>query len=294
MRTNARRGAHALTLVVLTAAVSLSGRVEAQQTGLFPLSPIRRQRVPCNQEDPTYKIYKQQYFGYHPTCWRTFPAGWGCPSAEAPNRERSFREVPAGNSPEDTGSDAMPPDDRGGPAPAPRRGPGLPDLPRERDPFTTDEPPRPVPNANPLPRGNTPAPRTNPRADDPFEGLNPRGASMSPGRTRTPSQVAPAPPDASAPELSAPARTPAQGSASRPGRDADDSDQPGDDRGPLLGLADSDIVRSDTGAADGRRHPVHGPHRRESRPGRPAPASDFRQPVQQSGIELDPPLIGPS
>ena len=36
MRTNARRGSHALTMVVLTAAVSLSGRVEAQQTGSFP------------------------------------------------------------------------------------------------------------------------------------------------------------------------------------------------------------------------------------------------------------------
>ena len=84
MRINARRGSHALTLVVLTAAVSLSGRVEAQQTGLFPLAPIRRQRVPCDREDPTYKIYKQQYFGYHPTYWRTFPPGWGCPSTEAP------------------------------------------------------------------------------------------------------------------------------------------------------------------------------------------------------------------
>src|SRR5262245_41811807 len=66
MRSNSRRVAHALTMVVLTAAVSLSGRAEAQQTGMFPLAPIRRQRVPCNQEDPTYKIYKQQYFGYHP------------------------------------------------------------------------------------------------------------------------------------------------------------------------------------------------------------------------------------
>src|SRR5262249_4029368 len=115
MRTNARRGAHALTMVVLTAAVSLSGRVEAQQTGLFPLAPIRRQRVPCDQEDPTYKIYKHQYFGYHPTCWRTFPAGWGCPSAEAPNKEQSFRALPPGNVPEDEEGAMAPPVDQGAP-----------------------------------------------------------------------------------------------------------------------------------------------------------------------------------
>ena len=38
--------------------------------------------MPCDQEDPIYKIYKHQYFGYHPTCWRQFPTGWGCPSPE--------------------------------------------------------------------------------------------------------------------------------------------------------------------------------------------------------------------
>ncbi len=89
MRTNARRGSHALTMVVLTAAVSLSGRVEAQQTGLFPLAPIRRQRVPCDREDPTYKIYKQQYFGYHPTCWRTFPRRLGMPEQRGARTARS-------------------------------------------------------------------------------------------------------------------------------------------------------------------------------------------------------------
>ncbi len=96
MRRNSWRGSHALTLVVLTAAVSLSGRVEAQQTGIFPLAPIRRQRVPCDREDPTYKVYKQQYFGYHPTCWRTFPAGWGCPSSEATEQTEVLRRDASG------------------------------------------------------------------------------------------------------------------------------------------------------------------------------------------------------
>ena len=95
MRTNSRRGAHALTMVVLTAAVSLSGRVEAQQTGLFPLAPIRRQRVPCDREDPTYKIYKQQYFGYHPTCWRHVPAGLGMPESRGSGLREIQARIPA-------------------------------------------------------------------------------------------------------------------------------------------------------------------------------------------------------
>ena len=34
----------------------------AQQTGLFPLAPIRRQRPPCDQEDPAYKMYQGEIF----------------------------------------------------------------------------------------------------------------------------------------------------------------------------------------------------------------------------------------
>ena len=84
-------------LVVLTVIVSLSERAQAQQTGLFPLAPIRRQRVPCDQEDPIYKFSKQKYFGYHPTSWRRFPEGWNPPSPEGPDRARSFRELELGS-----------------------------------------------------------------------------------------------------------------------------------------------------------------------------------------------------
>jgi hypothetical protein len=229
-------------MVVLTAAVSLSGRVEAQQTGMFPLAPIRRQRVPCDQEDPTYKIYKQQYFGYHPQCWRPFPPGWGCPSPEAPDRARSFRELPPGNIPEEGAE--MPPEDRG--EPPVRRPPGLPPLPRERDPFTTDEPAGGMPNANPLPRGNPPR-TAPPRGDDPFRDLNPPGASISPSRNRSQVRSAPTMPDDGTPELAPPARTPAQGSASRSGQDGEDTESV--DAAPVLGLSDSDIARSDVASA---------------------------------------------
>ena len=185
MRTKARRGTHALTMAVLTAVVCLSGRVEAQQSGLFPLAPIRRQRVPCDREDPTYKIYKQQYFGYHPTCWRTFPAGWGAPSNEAPNRAKSLQEFPVGRQmDEDLGSGG---EDRTNPAAEefmPRRRPSVlaPRLPNV-DPFDPDAG---APGVNPLPGPNTPRRRANPLPDatSPFDEFNRPGASLSPSGTR--------------------------------------------------------------------------------------------------------------
>ena len=100
MRTNSRRRDQGLVLAVLTVVLSLPELAQAQQTGLFPLAPIKRQRVPCDQEDPIYKTYKHQYFGYHPTCWRPFPDGWGCPSRLAPTKadwEKSLKETPLGN-----------------------------------------------------------------------------------------------------------------------------------------------------------------------------------------------------
>ena len=92
MRTKSRSRGRGLVLAVLTLIVSMPELARAQQSGLFPLAPIKRQRVPCDQEDPVYKIYKEKYFGYHPTCWRPFPTGWGCPSPEKPDVEKSFRE----------------------------------------------------------------------------------------------------------------------------------------------------------------------------------------------------------
>ena len=92
MRTKSRSRGRGLVLAVLTLIMSVPELARAQQSGLFPLAPIKRQRVPCDQEDPVYKIYKEKYFGYHPTCWRPFPTGWGCPSPEKPDVEKAFRE----------------------------------------------------------------------------------------------------------------------------------------------------------------------------------------------------------
>jgi hypothetical protein len=119
------------------------------QTQLFPLAPIQRQRPPCPMEDPVYGLYRQQYFGYFPTCWRTFPTGWGCPSAEAPDTTRAFAERKRDPLP-----DNLPDlDTEPGMGPAPDAGPGTPrgrgtppPLPPTRSPFDL---PDAAPNPNP-------------------------------------------------------------------------------------------------------------------------------------------------
>jgi hypothetical protein len=141
---------------------------EAQQGGLFPLAPIRRQRVPCPAEDPVYGLYRREYFGYHPTCWRPFPVGWGCPSPEAPDAAAAFRALPrdkpnvqTGGPEGDLGPDEGP--DRGmGPGEtAPPEGGNLPAVPRGgRSPFEpdTDRGDRmPAPETPPPPGGAGPA-----------------------------------------------------------------------------------------------------------------------------------------
>ena len=168
MRTNSRSGGWALVLAVLTLVVSLSEQVRAQQSGLFPLAPIRRERPPCQNEDPVYKYYKQQYFGYHPTYWRRFPAGWGVPSQEAPDKEKAFREAPLGNPPERGEGEAGIGGEGMGPQPGGAR-PGVPNLPADRDPFEMENE---GPGANPARRGN-PAPRR--PGPDPF--VDPQGAA---------------------------------------------------------------------------------------------------------------------
>src|SRR4051794_41752520 len=79
----------AIAMVVIAPTVA-----SAQQSGIFPLHPIKRERVPCPMEDPVYGLYRHEYFGYHPTCWRRFPPGWGCPSPEAPNAAAEVQKRP--------------------------------------------------------------------------------------------------------------------------------------------------------------------------------------------------------
>ena len=243
MRTNLRRGRRALVLMGLTCAVSLAERAQAQQTGLFPLAPIRRQRVPCDHEDPVYKLYKQQYFGYHPTCWRRFPDGWGCPSPEAPNREKSFQDIKPGEGAGTEGREAPPPEDMGAP-PAGGARPTPPNLPPERSPFETD-----TPAPGPAPAQGRPAPRATPPPEggrSPFDTLNPEDQAQPPRRNPPAGRTAP-PPGDNAPELSAPAEQPDRAPGLGSMRDESDEEVVGRaDESPLLEVPSIDLSRVET------------------------------------------------
>ena len=223
MRTNSRRRGRGLALAVIAAAASLPQVAKAQQTGLFPLHPIKRHRVPCDHEDPIYKINKYQYFGYHPTCWHRFPDGWGCPSAEAPNREKSFAETPLG-----AAEGELPPGPGERPEienpPARPRG-GLPGVPREDSPFNQ---PQGAPGGTP----GTPNTPNQPRRTDPFEDQDVRPQTNPPG------QPAPAnPPRGNEPGGSSPADQPNQNPTPCAARDEDDDGPvPGNSDGPVLAV----------------------------------------------------------
>ncbi len=168
MRTNSRSRGRGLVLAVLTMVVSLPELARAQQTGLFPLAPIRRQRVPCDQEDPIYKIYKHQYFGYHPDVLAAVPGRLGL---SEPGRARQ-REIVQGIPTRPCGerSDAPPEGEaeEGMDAPPAAIRPAVPAIPGGArspfdEPFDTDRPATP-PRA---PRGGQ-APLPTPPGD-PFE-----------------------------------------------------------------------------------------------------------------------------
>jgi hypothetical protein len=204
MRTNSRSRGRGLVLAVLALIASMPELARAQQAGLFPNHPIKRQRVPCDQEDPVYRIYKQKYFGYHPTCWSPFPSGWGCPSPEKPDKEKSFRERKLGEDmPELPGTEEGA---QGQPA-APITRPDRPVVPpRGRSPFDTPEPNGAMPAAPGEPAA---PPRERPR--------------QSPFDLDKPDKPPTAAPDAP------------QANGNRP------SNQPGEDRGPELSAPDQPI-----------------------------------------------------
>jgi hypothetical protein len=259
MRTKSRIRKHGLVLAVLTFIVSVPELARAQQSGLFPLAPIKRQRVPCDQEDPVYKIYKEKYFGYHPPCWRPFPTGWGCPSPEKPDVEKSFREMKlgaGGNAPVGE-SDEM----QQGEQPLGR--PEIPDLPGGgRSPFEQPVPPGGDKPANPAaPRpGTSPfdlpagAPANNPGAAP----AAPRSGRVQPARPLT---------GEGSPELSAPEQ-PARLEGTQTSR------TPRNDDGPLLSVGDITVPPvSDADDAFGAGPASSGTTTTDATPAQGAPAS---------------------
>jgi hypothetical protein len=195
MLTKAMRRFSGRTLAFFAAVVVLSDWTMAQQTGLFPLAPIRRRRPPCAQQDPVYKLYKDQYFGYHPTIWRKFPDGWGAPSPEGPDAAASFKKYPR-IAPDAEYQDEGDQGDQGdqGMQAEPGARPALPAPPGEEDrsPFEMNEP-APPPNGN-RPRNPDAG---NPPADaepSPFERPGPRAGAPTLPRPTAPDLSAPAPP----------------------------------------------------------------------------------------------------
>jgi hypothetical protein len=194
MRTRSGRRSGWAAAVALAVAALAPEAAEAQQTGLFPLAPIRRERPPCPAEDPVYRLYRHEYFGYHPTCWRRYPAGWGCPSPEAPDEKKAFEELkrttpptddaatnPEGDMPPRDGQQDMPPRDGG--RDRPNNIPPLP--PAGSNPFDLDTPSgRSAGGAtNPAapPGGNNPPPVVNPPgADNSAPGTAGPGAAVLP------------------------------------------------------------------------------------------------------------------
>jgi hypothetical protein len=249
MRTNSRSRGRGLVLAVLTLVVGLPEVARAQQSGLFPLAPIHRQRIPCDQEDPIYKTYKHQYYGYHPQCWRTFPKGWGCPSPEAPDKEKSFRETPLVTGEPSEGP--LPPETEE-PMPGQPGGtrPTLPPLPGgARSPFdepTDLEKPGTPPGAPP----GRPTPRPTPPGD-PFE-LDKPDNPATPRRPAAPGAAS------NGPELSAPAEEagPIQGARSTrnelfPVPEAEEEE------GPMLALPNVNLPPvDDPGVPFGTRPPA--------------------------------------
>jgi len=214
---------------VIAVSASLPQMAWAQQTGLFPLHPIKRHRVPCDHEDPIYKINKYQYFGAFPTCWHRFPDGFGCPSADAPDREKSFKETPLGST--EGPAEPTPEPEPGMENPPPRPRPNLPAIPgREASPF--DTPPAAPGGAQP----GTTNPRQRPPATDPFDSPDVGGGAVPKNNTPKP-PAATNPPGGNAPDLAPATDQPGRNPAPRASRDADgERDGAGETDGPILAL----------------------------------------------------------
>ncbi len=231
-------------LAVLAAVTSLSGLAEAQQSGLFPLHPIRRERTPCANEDPIYKLYREQYYGYFPTRWRRFPDGWALRSPEGPNTKEELKknpiEGPKPYSGEGEGEETP------GPA-APGGKPAIPNPPpEERSPFEMDKPDNGGGAApgrrNPAARGNTPAPATEASPFDTPE-TNPAGAGATPEGRPQASQPnrrsAPTLPDSGTPDLAPPGDAPT--APPRTSWNQGRSESREKDPGPLLTMSDATL-----------------------------------------------------
>lgn len=176
--------------LALAALLFVLGPAAAQAQGLFPDIYIKRRRPCCAAEDPRYRIVREQYYGYFPTCWRQFPPNWGCyPKDGAPDWDAAVRELPLdptsllGEDLEDEGQGP------GAGPDAPRQGDRMPELPgTDEDLFNPDggqrnPAPPPGQDRDPFrqgvgPASGSPAPLGNPGGAPPIEA--PRADAVAP------------------------------------------------------------------------------------------------------------------
>jgi hypothetical protein len=257
MLTKSRRRRPALALAVFSVLASLTGVAKAQQSGLFPLQPIRRERVPCPNEEPIYKLYRSQYYGYYPTQWRPFPQGWNLSTPETPNPKLEFQKNPL------QAVEAPPPEEEmqpGAETPAqPGARPTIPNPPaeNERSPFEMDRPgnavrPTPGVGAPARPPGTTPpGPGASPfdmPSDDQGGGATPRSPRPRAPQTSRPT-VPPA--DTGTPDLNPPGPAPA--APPRTSRDGEPGGPAGvNDGGPLLAMPDATLPPVEEAGSAGR------------------------------------------
>ncbi len=281
-----------LALAVTAAVMSFSGLAQAQQSGLFPLHPIKRQRTPCSQEEPIYKLYRDQYYGYFPTQWRQFPRGWNLPSEYGPNTQEELRKLPI-EAPKPPPSDI-----EGGDQEAPGIEPGVkPPIPNppaedERSPFEMDNPAnppavRPTPgagaprNGTQVPRLNTPAPATE---TSPFDvpDSNPAGR---PQASRSARPAAPAGSAPGGPELAAPGRPAAAPPRTSWNRQRS-NERRQSDPGPILAMSDATLpaVEEADGTASHSAAPLADVTQND-----PAPAGTNAAPDQAPAAPQPPP-----
>ena len=103
-----------LGLLIVLALGLFPELASAQPNALFPEIYVKRKR-PCPEtENPQYRMIREQFYGYYPTCWRRFPEGWGCQSADAPDFAASLAKQKL-DLPTNGQNDGPGPDDGPGP-----------------------------------------------------------------------------------------------------------------------------------------------------------------------------------
>jgi hypothetical protein len=159
--------------------------VSAQANALFPDIYIKRKRPCTDLENPQYRMIREQFYGYYPTCWRRFPEGWGCLNPEAPDWAKALEKQPL-QQPEamegtEEGPGATLPENspfRNRPATEGRQQ-GMPELPEAPESLFPNNKPRTPPpggaGARPAaPGGDQPRP-TDP--NDPYQTTQPQASA---------------------------------------------------------------------------------------------------------------------